>query len=365
MKWAWLALVGCSHLDSFGGDIPPLVAFTVEATGDVAPLRPPGVTSEVGLHIAFVWGDQWLTEPFCILPPDTDPRFTDQAAAAIAAGCRDPFGFVPVVVAADTSIALGEPAEIDLFSLPSADLMVGDVTARVAYGSFVVYDDRDGDGTLDLARPHRTPTGGPDGGMGGGGGNDLADSNDVVYGASFVTMTAPDQRVAYREGDFIETAFYPRSGCAAPSPAFSIASAGGFSAADGLASALAGTLPPEDPASCDDSAPADTTVSFGVQAGAAETSCVERTSDSSVRYRQPPDDPPDPTDRTMACAHLPSFDAGDQTSLVQLVVTGRTTDRCKGLTHYTLRGCDETVDCAVPDWDYTASPPPWWPCPVQ
>ena len=367
MRWALVALAGCSHLDGLGGDIPPLAAFTVEATGDVAPLRPPGVTSEVGLHIAFVWGDQWLTEPFCILPPDTDPRFTTQAAAVIAAGCRDAFGFVPAVVAADTTITLGQPAEIDLFSLPSADLMVGDVTARVAYGSFVVYDDRDRDGNLDLASPHRTPNGGP--GRGGGmgmGGNDTPDSVDVVYGASFVTMTAPDQRVAYREGAFLQTAFYPRSGCADPPPAFSIASAGGFTAASGIAAAFAGTLPPEDPASCGESAPDATTVSFAVESGAQETSCVERTSDSSIRYRQPPDDAPDFTNRTTACAHLPSFDAGSQSGLIQLVVSGRTTDRCMGLTHYTLLGCDDgTVDCGVPDWDYTATPPSWWPCPTQ
>jgi hypothetical protein len=358
MRWSLaVALAGCSHLDGFGGDVPPLATFTIEATGDVAPLRPPGVTSEVGLQLAFVWGDQWLTEPFCILPPESDA-----AAAVIAAGCRDPFGFVPAVVAASVPVTIGEPATIDLFSLPSADLMVGDVTARVAYGSFVIYDDRDSDGTLQLARPHRTPTGGPDGG---GGMGDQNDSTDVIYGASFVTMTAPDLRVAYREGGFDDAgAFYPRSGCPAPSPAFSIVGAGGFTAQAGIAAALAGMLPPEDPAACVESAAGATTVTFGVEAGAQETGCSERTTDSSVRYRQPPDDAPDFTDRVTACAHLPSFDAGTQPDLIQLVVSGRSTDRCKGLTHYTLRGCDDEggVDCAVPDWDYTATPPSWWPC---
>ena len=57
-------------------------------------------------------------------------------------------------------VTIGTPASIDLFSLPGADVMVGDPTSRVAYGSVVVYDD-DGDGTLDLAIPHRTPNGGP------------------------------------------------------------------------------------------------------------------------------------------------------------------------------------------------------------
>jgi hypothetical protein len=284
----------------------------------------------------------------------------------IAAGCRDPFSFVPLRVAADVPIELGVPATIELFDLPGADVMVGDITSRVAYASFVVYDDRDRSGTLELGRPHRTPSGGPDGGMGGGGDGQL-DSIDIIYGASFVTMTAPDQRVAYREGSFNEAAaFYPRSGCGDPPPAFSIVAAGGFSYADGIASALAGTLPPESPASCAESA-ADTLVSFAVEAPAMaeEAGCIERTTDSSVRYRQPPDKEPDLTDRITACAHLPAFDAGDQSDLVQFVVSGHGSDRCKGLTHYTLRGCDTSVSCAVPEWDYTATPPSWWPCQPQ
>jgi len=47
---------------------------------------------------------------------------------------------------------------------------------------------------------------------------------------------------------------------------------------------------------------------------------------------------------------------------VQLVVSSRVSERCKGLTHYTLRGCFEDVNCAMPEWDFTASPPDWWPC---
>jgi hypothetical protein len=359
-----LAGAGCSKLSGFGGDVPPLVTISFQVNGDLAPLRPPGDTGEKQLQVALVWGDQWLTEPFCILPPESDA-----AAAVIAAGCRDPFGFVPSRVAANEPIELGVTGSIQLFDLPGADVMVGDVTARVAYGSLVVYDDRDGDGTLDLARPHRTPTGGPDGG-GGPGGMDTTDSVDVVYGASFVTMTAPDQRLAYREGAFnADAAFYPRSGCGDPTPAFSIVGAGGFSVQAGLASAANGMLPPEDPATCTQAAASDVTVPIGVQppVDVREVSCIERTVDSSVRYREPPTDQPDLTDRIWACAHLPAFDAGDQSQLIQLVITGRSTDRCMGLTHYTLRGCRESVDCALPDWDYTANPPSWWDalCPPQ
>jgi hypothetical protein len=309
------------------------------------------------LHVALVWGAKWQTEPFCILPPESD-----EAAAVIAAGCRDPFSFVANRVGANVAVTLETPTTLSLFQLPAADVMVGDVTARVAYGSFVVYDDSDGSGTLELARHHRT-RGADDEEFED---EDQADSGDIVYGASFVTMTAPDQRVGFREGGFDATrAFYPRSGCGDPPPGFSVLAAGGFAAADGLASATTGVLPPEDPATCAETAPADAVVSISVAAPPTvrETSCTERSDDSSVRYREPPADAPDFNGRVTACAHLPTFEAGTQTALIQLVVSGRASDRCVGLTHYTLRGCRENVACPVPDWDYTATPPAWWPCP--
>jgi len=347
---------GCGKLQGLGGPAPPLVTFEVEGTGDLTPLRPAGVSSDRSLQVALVWGAQWLIEPFCILPPESDA-----VAAVIAAGCRDPFGFVPARVAASVPITIGTPAPLSLADLPAADVLVGGVTSRVGYASLVLYDDRDGSGTLDLSTPHPTAFGGD-----GPPNEDSVDSTDVIYGASFLTMTAPDQRVAFLEGAFDRTsAFYPRSGCSDPPPQFSVLGAGGFTAAAGFASAEAGTLPAEDPATCTMGAPAAKLVSIAAQdpTGVAEVSCVERANDGSTRYRQPPTDAPDLTDRVSACAHLPSFDAGDQPNLIQFVVSGRSRDHCKGLTHYTLRGCRENVACAAPDWDFTASPPAWWPCP--
>ena len=348
-------LSGCGKLTGFGGPVPPLVSFQLMVTGDLTPFRPPNVTSENALQVALVWGAQWLTEPFCVLPAESP-----MAGDVITAGCRDPFGFVPIRVAANQPVTIGETATLSLYDLPSADVMVGDVTARVAYGSLVVYDDRDGSGTLELAVPHRTRSGGNGPPM-----NEVSDSADIVYGASFVTMVAPDQRIAFREGAFnAAAAFYPRSGCAAPPPGFSVLSAGGFTVAAGLAAAVTGQLPAEDPAACAAADPGATVVSIPVAAPAdvREVSCVERTDDSSIRYREPPADPPDFSERATACAHLPSFDAGNQSGLIQLVVSGRPEDRCKGLTHYTLRGCRQNVSCTVPDWDFTATPPAWWPC---
>ena len=357
----WLApllAAACGELQGFSGEAPPLATFNVVFQGDLAPLRPSGVTDERALRVALVWGAQWLTEPFCIFPAESP-----EAAAAIEAGCRDPFSFVPTQVSFGAPIAIDVPVSLSLPQLPAADLMVGDVTARVAYGSLVVFDDRNDTGTLDLARPVRAPSGG---GRGGGFQPGPGDSRDIIYGASFVTMTEPDQRVAYREGGFdAASAFYPRAGCDPPTPGFSVLAAGGFTAEAALAALLGGGLPQQDPSTCAVSAPTDTTIAIAARppAEVQEVGCDERTDDSSVRYREPPASAPDLQSRVWACAHLPMFGGARAPSdLIQLVVSGRATERCKGLTHYTLRGCFEDVACEIPDWDFTANPPAWWPC---
>jgi hypothetical protein len=354
-----LSLAACGKLQDFGGPAPPLASFEVMFDGDLAPLRPPGDTGERSLRLALVWGAQWLTERFCVpgATPATTTAESDAAAAVRTAGCRPPFGFVPQSVAASVPLTLGAPTTLTLDQLPSTDVLVGDATARMAYGSFVVFDDRNGNMTLDLTGPRREPSGG-DGERGG----NLPESPDVIFGASFLTSTAADHRVAYREGNFHPGWPYPRSGCPAPMPGFRVLAAGGFSEAAGLA-ATAGQFPAEDPATCSDSAPDATVIDIQAQAPAdvEEVGCVERTNDGSTRYSEPPSDDPTPG-RRWACTHLPTFDTGAQSDLIQLVIAERDTDQCKGLTHYTLRGCREGATCVAPDWDHTAMPPMWWPC---
>jgi hypothetical protein len=51
--------------------------------------------------------------------------------------------------------------------------------------------------------------------------------------------------------------------------------------------------------------------------------------------------------------------------MIQLAISGRSDDSCAGLTHYVLRGCRNDALCDLPAWDVTATPPAWWPCPVQ
>jgi hypothetical protein len=370
-----LALSACgNNLEGFGGPAPPLASFTVTLNGDPTTLLPPGVGDVHALRVALVWGAQWLPEPFCFLPPDmtvTQPAVFDPVhdgpAQVIQAGCRDPFAFTLANVAASAPLDPTGPTTISLQNLPAASLLVGTITARVAYASLVIFDDRDDTGTLDPASPHHTATGRFRGG-GDFENKDVMDSPDVVYGASFWSMTEPDRRVAYREGDFMPSAFYPRMGCMPPRPAFSVIGAGGFDKDMAIAAAFMNQLPAEK--SCFDPDDPFTTVAIDAQAPAdvEEVSCDQNTNDGSIRYRPPPADEPDWRGRVRACVHLPKFDTNGQTSpLIQLVVSGRATDRCKGLTHYTLRGCRENVTCDVPDWDLTGpgAAPGWWPCPLQ
>ena len=355
---ALMLLGGCGDLAGFGGEVPALATVQVRVTGDFEAVRVPDATDE-DLRVALVWGAQWLPEPLCFLPPESP-----EVEAVVAAGCRNPFAFTPDRVTVGVPITPDVPAALPLFALPSAEVMVGDVTARVAYASLVVYDDRDRSGTLELGRTPRLPAGGFDDEM-----EVVPRTRDLIYGASFVAMTEPDTRLAFREGGFIETAFYPRHGCGVPPPAFSILSASGFSIEAAIAATAAGMLPSQDPARCAEADPDDAIVVIPLRppAEVTEAACEQRRRDSSVRYRQPPVEAPDLEERVFACASIPSFGGDTSTDgIIQLVVASRSDDYCRGLTHYTLIGCDEGgLVCDAPEWDFRAAPPAWWPCPTQ
>lgn len=344
-----LALGGCGDLVGFGGDVPPLARISVQTTGNQPATH---------LRIGLVWGAQQLPEPFCFLPAESDA-----AAAVIAAGCSDPLRFVPAQMEASVEVSPGVPGEIDLLTLPTADLMVGDVSARVAYASLVAYDDRDDSGTLEL---HDAQHDDPEEFFN----LPPPEAGDVVLGASFVSMTQPDVRIAFREGAFVSTGFYPRAGCDGPPKFFSILGAGGFSAADAFAASLRGELPQEDPATCRTGALEDTTVSvpLGTSAGLAQLACRE--DPDGTRYHEPPTNPsevPDLTGLVFACAKLPSFGEVDPTDVaanqLQLVIANPPGDPCAGMFHFVLRGCDRDPTCSDPEWNWIDVPPSWWPCP--
>jgi hypothetical protein len=366
-----IALASCGKLQGIAGDASPLATMQVEVTSD------PGAAGE-HLYVALVWGMQWLPEAACLVPQSGSILGSANASgsAAVMAGCRDPFGFVPLRVETNVPVVAGVPTTISLIDLPDSDVLVGDITARVAYGSFVVYDDRNGNGNLDLARANRITIGSGDTGSDSGSDSSDTGSNlpvqlpDVVYGASFMTMTAPDQRLAYREGAFVATAFYPRAGCSDPPPGFSILGAGGFEAATAIADVELGILPPEN-GGCTEGPAATTVVPITPTAADvdAEAACTEATADSSVRYREPTATGPDLTERLFACVPLPTLGAGSgsgsNTQQIQLIVTGRSDDSCVGLTHYVLTGCRNDPTCESPDWDHSEAPPNWWPCPFM
>lgn len=352
-------LVACGSVDGFEGDAPPLVTFTFEVAGDFESVRLPDASGE-RLRVALVWGAQWLPEALCVLPPGSP-----EVAAAIDAGCRDPFGFVPDRASTVVEALSGQAASLPVFALPSADVMVGDVTGRIAYAALVVFDDRDGDDLLLLARARDLEGAEDDHGPEEPDPIEDPITKDIVYGSSFVSMTEPDTRISLREGAFnIGAAFYPRKGCGEPLPGFSVLSAGGFTREAALGAALAGQLPAQDPATCSERRAEDTTVTIALRAAGevSQLRCVGRRGDSSVRYREPPAEMPDLTNRVMACTTVPTFGEQDAEEIVELLVSTRSDESCKGLTHFVLRGCREDARCALPEWDIRATPPAWWPC---
>lgn len=338
-------VAACDDLGEFSGAPATLATVHVTATG------------AADLQVALVWGTQWLPEPLCFLPPATPAL-----AAVVAAGCRDVLAFTPARASTTARVERDVPTTLEVVQLPSADVMVGGLTARLAFASLVVFDDVDGDGLLTLGRPRLLPTGV----FHGGGGPDDDDAaervGDPIAGASFVSMTEPDRRLAFREGTFVETGFYPRHGCAAPPRGFSVLAAGGFTLEAAIAATVAGALPAQDLAACSEQPPEAATIDIALRP-VPEVACEQRRVDSSVRYRDPPD--PSPLDgHAFACTSIPALGDEDPTAgIVQLVVASGPDEVCKGLTHYTLVGCDDgELVCDHYDWDLRANPPGWWPC---
>lgn len=358
---------GCGKLVGLETPVTPLAQIQVQVTGDIASVqRADTVGQTPQLRVALVWGAQWLPEPFCLFPPPDvlPPPQSPGVQAVVAAGCPDNFRFVPDRAGADIPVQPGVPGTIDLINLPGADVMVGDLTARVAYASLIVYDDRNGNGALDFRHPpqrHHHDEGYDPG---------TPATRDIPYGASFISMTLSDQRVAYREGaDSISAiAFYPRKNCAEPPSGFSILSAGGFSQAEALVAALQQQLPGEDPTTCGEAKldEAVVTIPLQVPAGLTELSCTANDTGGTTTYAAPPDMPFNPGITPWACVgfpKLPGDDAGVPLGS-QLVVASGLTDACQSVTHITLRGCDNDPTCSAPSWDVTATPPVWWPCPT-
>ncbi|HEY3358250.1 MAG TPA: hypothetical protein VGQ83_33690, partial [Polyangia bacterium] len=67
------AVASCGKLVGFSAPATPLATIQVQVTGDAAPLAPPWTAgAPPRLRVALVWGQQWLPEPLCLLPPASD-----------------------------------------------------------------------------------------------------------------------------------------------------------------------------------------------------------------------------------------------------------------------------------------------------
>lgn len=397
------AALGCTgELAGLDAAATPLAELQVQVTGDFAALRPADTLAETPrLRLGLMWGAQVQADPFC-LPLPGDASLT----AVRAAGCRDPFGFSMSRLGPSVPLQLGGVTRLPLMDLPLADLLIGDLTARIAYASIVVYDDRNGNQVLDQWRATEFPSGdamGPGkGGPGGGGpmGGEVApppDKPDLIYAASFVSMTKPDRRLAYREGGYDALSFYyPRWGCAEPPKGFSVVGAGGFD----LLALLGGLFKPSQSGvslpqlaseSCSSADLAAAVVELALQPTETyrDLICARRAgggmnsgiiASGAVTYREPPVKAL-PLDKiSWVCAPVAQGGGAGKAggmggagagstalgqpkpAIVELIVSGLP-GGCRTVTHYIPRGCSSDPYCDDPEWQPPA-PPAWWPCPT-
>jgi hypothetical protein len=342
---------GCGDLQGLDDSQPiPLAKIKVKTSGSFESVRAPMATKE-RLRATVIWGTQRLPEALCFFPPESP-----EVAAVVAAGCRNPLSFTPLLVGPSTPLVPGEEATIELDTFPPSEVLLGISTSRVGYGSIVVYDDRQGSGDLQLATEFDASN------------TELDLNNYIVYGASFVAMSEPDTRLVFREGEFIETGFYPRKGCPAPLPGFSIARAGGFSLTDALTATLDNKLPAQPEGSCQQLSLGEVvTIPFRPTTEVREVGCKQTDGiNGNVYYRSPDENPMDPDKTVFACAKIPKFSSEPSATdnITQLIVAPKQTEACRNVRHYTLYGCygSSFDDCTVPDWDYRQTPPAWWPC---
>ncbi len=365
-------------------------------------------------RVGLVWAGQTVVESFCW----TATLSADSTVRAVAdAGCRDPLGFYPNYVGASAPLQPDGTADLSILALPAADLLVGDLSARVAFASVVLYDDRDGDGTLSLRSPHwlhrhdddplPSDGGGPgehgDGGPGGGEPDeaDATADRDVLHAASLLSMTRPDVRVAFREGGFDAlSAYYPREGCPPPPVGYSLVGAAGFSTLDAILAFAKGKLPATTGCTA-------TTLDVGaVELTRAATRTVQAVgctrgsaanANGTPRYREAPAKGAFLEELPWVCRPIGAAALGPLGRLVggpdasgggkdgasgdargqpgsggnkgpaeiseELIVAYAETS-CPALRHYTVRGCRNDPRCAIPQWDLSGSPPDWWPCKV-
>ena len=287
-------------------------------------------------------------DPFDEYAPETLERLTQLMEL-----CPDPFGVTPALAGPSVSIDQGVERdeyleiEITFTALPPAEVIIGTPEARVAYGSLVVFDDLNEDEVLtigfDLPLGLSKDGQGPDEGDDGRRREDSwfePVSPDLLYGASFTSLLEDQDRLVFREGDFVESFFYPLGGCTPP-PGLSIVNVIPEELGDQERSDCR-TLSLSEPLKLEVSAP-----STRLQELVCEPSEVWV---SSAEYY----------DSLIG----DDLDGAQLTCLSEweLAISGRD-EACKTLSVIRLLDCpsDEPM-CAYPQWDDRDRPPVWWPC---
>jgi hypothetical protein len=294
--------------------------------GHVDPAKLQRVHPEAPLLGLLVWASAPHINVLCLAYPDV---------ADLQAACPDPYGVYYGEIQKAVPVAADGSFEIDLANLPNARVSIGDTVTRIAYGALLVAEDTNGDGQLSL------PRGG--GGFIDGGANGAA-APDVVVGASFYSLRNAQERIVFRESGFVEGSnFYPAPGCPTPPRGFSVLAAPAYSDAGAL------------PGTCTEQG-FDQPVDVAALTSEQALSLACRTVQQGFGVREATDERnPNRPGRDGASAK--------QVCLSHEILALVSPGLCPTFNALALKGCRQDPFCLTPDWDHTAHPPSWWPCP--
>jgi len=169
---------------------------------------------------------------------------------------------------------------------------------------------------------------------------------EVITGATFRALTAPQLRITYVEGELDQSSYWypPPAGCSSFPPAgFSVWRMG--SALDPSATCAVERL---------DEATVEISSDAPYELGGLR--CVQASRQSFPRELSA---------RTAGslAENLGRYSLSCLDDGTVVLVDMRCA--CREVRTYPLAGCRDEVDCPVPEWDLRAAPPAWWPCPVR
>jgi hypothetical protein len=317
-------LAACSGVHDLNFNSDPLVVVHghVDTTALVR------THPDVPLIGALVWAAVPVVNPVCVRFPD-DPN--------IKAACPDPHGVFLGETEKTAPVADDGTFDLALFHLPAFSDSIGDSVTRIAYGTLLVAEDVNGDGNLDLVpAPSR-------GGFEGPGMQPV--NPDLIVAASFSTLDAHQERLAFREGGWIPPClgagmmppdcsyFYPSTCVDAPPLEFSVM----VTDPGGACTAV--------------QAETDTIVieaaPFASAADGHALNCRSVQADGTVRAPPADGDGPPGGNRQLVC-------------LAPKVAAAVYPDICTFLRAYALSGCAQDPLCTAPEWT-TPIAPIWWP----